>query len=209
MDSVRNVVFDFGDVLIRFRWRELCRELNFTNDVTEMISSMIVSSSYWHELDAGNATLEDACRHFEKAVPGHEEQVRAFWNCKPRFAQEYDYTPVMIRTLKERGYHLFVLSNYEENLFRMHWESVSVRDLFNGYLISSPLRITKPDRRFYLKLCEKYCLKPEECLFLDDKKENTNGAKNAGMKAKVFTGPKTARWLIENLRGPEERTGRC
>lgn len=199
MESVKNIVFDFGDVLIRFRWRELCEELGFSPEVTEKISSMIVSSSYWKNLDSGDVTLEQAGRYFEGQVPGHEREVRAFWECKPRFAEEYSYTAPMIRTLKKRGYHLYVLSNYDEELFRQHWQSVSVRDLFDGCLISSPLKITKPDRRFYDELCRRFGLRREECLFLDDNQENVDGAIAAGMKGKVFTGEETARWLTENL----------
>ena len=44
----------------------------------------------------------------------------------------------------------------------------------------------KPDIRIYQHLLEKYQLQAEECLFIDDRPENVEGAKKAGMQAVVF-----------------------
>ncbi|KZL21734.1 Alpha-D-glucose-1-phosphate phosphatase YihX [Pseudovibrio axinellae] len=45
----------------------------------------------------------------------------------------------------------------------------------------------KPDPNIYLTLCEKYGFKPEESLFVDDRLDNVEGAREAGLTAYQFT----------------------
>ena len=52
--------------------------------------------------------------------------------------------------------------------------------------MSSDVHIIKPSIEIYKYLLEKYQLNPEECLFIDDRKDNVDGAKNAGMNAVIF-----------------------
>ena len=53
-------------------------------------------------------------------------------------------------------------------------------------MISSEEKIIKPDRAIYERICQKYNLKPEECLFADDRIENVEAAQRFGMQAISF-----------------------
>lgn len=66
-------------------------------------------------------------------------------------------------------------------------------DLLDGRVVSSEEKLIKPDPAIYRCLCERYSLKPEECLFTDDKEKNVAGAKSIGMEAVVFTDAETYR----------------
>ena len=46
----------------------------------------------------------------------------------------------------------------------------------------------KPDAGIYRHLLQTYDLIPEECLFIDDRAENVEGAKKEGMAGVVFGG---------------------
>ena len=58
--------------------------------------------------------------------------------------------------------------------------------LLEGEVISSEEKIIKPDNAIYERLCQKYNLLPEECLFADDRMENVVAAQNLGMQAICF-----------------------
>ena len=59
--------------------------------------------------------------------------------------------------------------------------------MMDDRLISSEEHLVKPDVAIYDRLCEKFGLVKEECLFTDDKPINIDGAKAAGMSAVLFT----------------------
>ena len=45
----------------------------------------------------------------------------------------------------------------------------------------------KPEAEIYQRLFNKFNLKPEECLFADDRAENIEGGRRVGMEGIVFT----------------------
>lgn len=61
-----------------------------------------------------------------------------------------------------------------------------MKDILSGQIVSSEEKCLKPDKEIYLKLFEKYNLKPSECYFIDDKEENIEAGKRLGMDGFVF-----------------------
>jgi len=58
-----------------------------------------------------------------------------------------------------------------------------VQGFFEEIVISTHIGVTKPDARMYRAICEKMQLRPEDCLFVDDKICNLEGALACGMRA--------------------------
>ena len=71
---------------------------------------------------------------------------------------------------------------------------------FEGTVVSALEKCVKPDRRLYEILLNRYDLKPEECLFIDDLRANCDGAERAGMTAYCYDGDyeKLVAYLKEN-----------
>ena len=88
---------------------------------------------------------------------------------------------------KSRGKRLFVLSNADQNFYE-YFPRFAPFDFFDGIVVSSDLHLIKPDRRIYRHLLDAYQLRPGECLFIDDRQENVDAARQEGMLAEVFTG---------------------
>ena len=59
-------------------------------------------------------------------------------------------------------------------------------DFFNGIVLSSDIHILKPNEDIFKYILNKYNLKAEECLFIDDKDYNIEAAKKLNFKAEVF-----------------------
>ncbi|WP_299811045.1 HAD-IA family hydrolase [uncultured Roseibium sp.] len=53
--------------------------------------------------------------------------------------------------------------------------------------VSAEFRCRKPDPLVYLRICERYCRKPEESVFVDDRPDNVAGAELAGLQGHVFS----------------------
>ena len=99
---------------------------------------------------------------------------------------EVPHMAELLAELKEKGYKLYGLSNWCSKVYDII-PRYSIFNLLDGYVVSSDVHLIKPDTAIYHCLCEKYGLKPEECLFADDKMPNIVGARNAGMEAVLFT----------------------
>ena len=88
-------------------------------------------------------------------------------------------------TVKSEGFGVYVLSNAHRSFYR-YFPRYFDLEFFDGVVVSADVHTVKPDIKIYKHLLEKYSLKPEECLFIDDRADNVEGATKAGMKAFQF-----------------------
>ena len=93
----------------------------------------------------------------------------------------------LVRRLKETGYGIWLLSNASKMQPR-YWRDVPASRYFDGTLISCDVNVVKPCRKIYRIFTERFSLKPEECLFIDDAPANVAGAIACGWQGIVFHG---------------------
>jgi HAD superfamily hydrolase (TIGR01509 family) len=72
--------------------------------------------------------------------------------------------------------------------------------LFDGMVVSSELKRIKPDPEIFRHLLEGYSLNPQETVFIDDVKDNTEAAQKLGIVAIQFTTPEALRKELERLK---------
>ena len=98
----------------------------------------------------------------------------------------YDYAIPWLKELKERGYGVYYISNFAH---KAHMECKKALDFLsemNGGILSYQDKLIKPDPEIYRLLCQRYGLKAEECVFIDDTEKNVLAAQKEGMKGIVF-----------------------
>lgn len=196
--DIRNVVFDVGNVLIDFCWRKTCELLCFDEETVKAFEKHMVLSSTWDMLDEGTISQEDAIQIFIGRMPQYEKQIRLFWEHADTFVEEYDYAAPLIASLKEKGYHVYLLSNYPLEMYKLHWKTFRFFEMVDGYVVSAVEKLRKPDVRIYKCLMERYNLEPETCIFFDDRQENVDAAIASGMQAVLFDGKETVERCLEN-----------
>ncbi|MCR5686188.1 MAG: HAD family phosphatase [Lachnospiraceae bacterium] len=183
---IKNIVFDIGNVLAAFRWKEYIAELGFDDSTCARVAQATTLSPMWREVDRNVMPLNDIIEACIKSDPGIEREIRLFFEDRRRLVMEYDYASSWMEELKKRGYKIYLLSNYSQDHFQYISSKFSFFGLEDGRLLSCEVKLLKPDRRIYEALFERYGLDPEECVFLDDSPENIKGATDAGMKGIVF-----------------------
>ena len=102
--------------------------------------------------------------------------------------REYDYAPGLIREIKQMGYKVYILSNYPIEIAEMHWPKFRFLPLTDGHIISAYEKLTKPDAAIYRLLESRFGLDLTECLFIDDRQINIDGAASLGMETLLFKG---------------------
>lgn len=183
---IKNIVFDMGNVLLDFNPQVPLDMFCQTEEEKEVIRRELFGGPEWVQGDMG--TIADADRYdlVKERVP--EEMYPALKRC----AYEWDVCMKPLsgarefcEYVKEKGYGVYVLSNASDKFYE-YFPNFKPFDFFDGIVVSADIHMLKPDIAIYKYLLEKYDLTPEECLFLDDRADNVEGAKQAGMQAEVF-----------------------
>ena len=95
-------------------------------------------------------------------------------------------TADVLRRLKQAGYKIYGLTNWSAETFPMIRDTYPVFQEFDGIVVSGEEHMLKPYAPIYHCLLERYELKAEESIFIDDNADNVAGAEAVGMKALRF-----------------------
>jgi putative hydrolase of the HAD superfamily len=83
------------------------------------------------------------------------------------------------------------------------YDRAAFPELFDGVVISGEVGLHKPQPEIFRLGCERIGLPPEECVFVDDLRENCDGAEAVGMTAILHRGADTTIPELERLLGVE------
>ncbi|MDD6570878.1 MAG: HAD family phosphatase [Thermoflexaceae bacterium] len=195
---IRTIIFDLGGVLVDFHPVEGMKKLGFSEEAVESFKKNIFSG-LWEKCD--EKPLEDYAirKLFKEAVPGFEKEVDLLWDNITAVTGVYDYSCAWIKELKERGYQIYILSNFGQRAFEVNSQLYTFLGDVDGKVISYEVKMIKPDAGIYHYLSEKYHLNPKEAVFIDDRKVNVDGARACGFQGIVFDNYEQARKELEYM----------
>lgn len=194
---IRNIVFDIGQVLAEFRWKEYIKDFGYEKEINQRIANATVLSPYWNEVDRGEMSFAEIIELCVKLDPEIEQEIRHFFSNRSSLVVEFDYSEGMVRKLKEQGYHVYLLSNYGKDNFLIVKDIFKFMPYVDGGVISYEIKKIKPEPEIYQALIRKYNLNPEESVFLDDLERNIEAAKKLGFQTILF---KSIDQAMEDLR---------
>lgn len=185
---IKNIVFDLGNVLISFRPSEFFDKKNYPENIKTTILSDIFGSKEWAMLDKGEINTTEAIEAIALKSSLKKEEIAHVFNLRTELMFPLDPNVKLLPELKKRGFRLYFLSNFPMDIFEEVKTGYYFFKYFDGGIISSEAKFSKPDSRIYEILLEKYSLIPEECLYIDDLEINVKAAEAAGMKGLVTFG---------------------
>ncbi len=103
-----------------------------------------------------------------------------------KYMVEIDGVRAIVERLKENGYSVAILSNDSREMAGQRRQRFGFDQLFHDVIISSEVGCIKPQAEIYRLAAQRLQAKPEQCLFIDDRQENTDGAAKVGMRAILF-----------------------
>lgn len=101
------------------------------------------------------------------------------------------------RSLRPR-FKLGLLSNIGDHMMDRLF-SGTVREEFDAVVLSFSEGMIKPDPNIFLLSAERLGVLPEECIMIDDREENCDGARRAGMQAILHTSNDLTRQHIDEI----------
>lgn len=198
---IKNVIFDVGDVLVHFSWRERMMELGLDGEELERVAQATVFNPEWKEIDRGVKPLDEIIDSFISKVPDHEKEIREFFSDCMLFIRETDYADAWLEGLKKEGYNIYILSNFGIDFFEKIFEAYKCFRHIDGRVVSYEVHQLKPDDDIYLSLLSKYGLNASECVFFDDMPANIEAACRLGIHGIRFTGREAAEQEFRRIVG--------
>jgi putative hydrolase of the HAD superfamily len=185
---IKNVVLDMGNVLLDFRPEYVMDQFCSSEEEKDVIRRELFEGPEWPLGDRGDIKDKDRYDLVKVRVP--EKYHEALKNCALHWdicMDPLEGAKEFCEKVKEKGYKIFVLSNASD-LFYVYFPKFLPLDFFDGVFVSSDYLMLKPDVEIYKTFLNKYGLKGEECLFIDDRQDNIEGAGKAGLNTFRFEG---------------------
>ena len=196
MSRIRNVVFDLGGVMINYNPRQFIEDLGYHGEYGDEICNAIFLDPVWAQMDAGVYTnYTQALPVFIEHHPHLEKEIRSFFT--PDWYEVYtikrDTERLVYDWVYDKGLNIYIISNFSADGFAYVERKYPFFKKAKGYVISAYEKLVKPQPEIYRLLIDRYSLKADECVFIDDYQVNVDGALAVGMNSILFTGPEDAR----------------
>lgn len=190
----KNIFFDFGRTIVEHpedgAGLEIVKKTGITNEKdAEIVRNAVFSvGKYLNFLDEGSLERDEYKRLLSEDV---SERLKDY----ALKAADYHITelPVikgieeLLTKLKKDGFKLYITSNLDVYHAEQMYKT-EISKYFDGMIFSSEVKVRKPFKGFFDAACERFDVKPEDCIFIDDLEENVIGAEKCGIKGFVFMG---------------------
>lgn len=202
---IKTVIFDIGNVLVDFCWEAYFKGLGFSEEMTARLGTATVNSDDWPEFDRGVLTEQEMVNRFVENDPEIEKEIRRALENVKGIIRLRDYAVSWIRGLKKAGYQVLVLSNFYRKVEVECAEDMVFLKETDGGILSYQEKLIKPMPAIYWTLLDRYGLKPEESVFIDDSPVNIEAAKKLGIHGIIFENRQQVLRELEALGVKENR----
>ncbi len=192
MGGIETVVFDIGNVLIRWDPCNLYRKLGFSDATTAAILAETRLLEINHRvLDAGGpirATLDDLAVKF----PQHAAFINAFdtrW--VEMLGGPIESSLATKAKLRRNGVPVHAISNFHRQNFDLARTLMPALNHFDEAIISGDIGMVKPDDEIFQVLIQRRRLQVARTVFVDDNAGNIDTARRLGFATIHFREGKT------------------
>ncbi|MGN0894267.1 MAG: HAD family hydrolase [Succinivibrio sp.] len=187
--TIKNVVFDFGGVLLDWNPRYFYSSVFNDDEKMEYFISNIVTSKWNSQMDRGR-TFEECMNELSLEHPEFKNEIMLYrkgWEAMLK--GEISSGIKLLNAVQNSGkFKVYGLTNWSAETFPYAYNTYKFLQTFEGIVVSGEEKMIKPEKGIYLTLLERYNLKPEETFFTDDNPDNIEVAKSRGINAIQFTG---------------------
>jgi len=196
--KIKTVIFDLGGVLVDWNPEYVyLKEFNGDRDKMNWFFDNICTSAWNEEQDNGKLMIQATSERI-KLFPKYKKLIKMFygrWN--EMLKGEISGTVKILNRLKNKNFQLIALTNWSAETFPVAIKKFKFLELFDGIVVSGKIKMIKPFPEIYNYTLNKYKLNAQDCVFIDDRQINIDGAIKCGIKGILFNTPKE---LINQLK---------
>ncbi len=183
---IKNLIFDFGKVLVDYDFEAFFRKYIPDTERCQAFTPVLYNEELQQLLDREERPFEVIMEEWIEQNKVFEPEIRYFNEHYPEIVtNEVEGMYELLTKLKAEGFKLYGLTNWCSKV-HLTMAQFPIFKLLDGQVISSEEKVIKPEPEIYQRLFTKFNLKPEECIFADDRAENIEGGRRLGMDGIVF-----------------------
>jgi putative hydrolase of the HAD superfamily len=203
---VRGLLVDFGGVLttnVFESFKAFCEDEGLDPEaIKRLFRGEPLAIEHVRGLERGELNEDDFAERFGELLELEPERraglvERMFGHIRPD-----DEMVEALRRARAQGVRTGLISN---SMGAGRYDRSTFPELFDGVVISGDEGMHKPQPEIYRLGCERVGLEPADCVFVDDLRENCEGAEAVGMTAVLHRGAERTLPRLEELLGVELR----
>ncbi|MDP4251303.1 MAG: HAD family phosphatase [Bacteroidota bacterium] len=197
--KIDTVIFDFGGVLVDWDPKYVYQQIFDVPEKMRWFLENICTDEWNLEQDRGRS-LAEGTEILTRQFPEHDELIRAFYGrWKEMLKGEIRETVEILHELKKR-YAVYGLTNWSAETFPVALERFDFFKVFDGIVVSGTEKLVKPDKAIFQLILDRYLLKAENSIFIDDNAKNITTANEMGFHAIHFENPEKLREKLSSMK---------
>lgn len=186
--QIKNIIFDFGGVLIRINYQStLDAFVRLGIEDIESMYTQAAQNDLFNSIETGQITPQQFINSLLDYLPAgtSPNKVVEAWNAMILDVPKESID--LLNELNSKGYKLYMLSNTNSihiDLAKRRWLNTSgqsIETYFNHVYLSHEIGMRKPNKDIFEFVCNDAGLIPSETLFIDDTTQHVEGAKSTGL----------------------------
>jgi 2-haloacid dehalogenase len=177
--AIKNIIFDFGGVLIDWNPRYFYKDV--FSDIKEMEYFLSeVWSPQWNMKHDAGYSFSEITHELKELHPEYRNEIEMYQqNWEKMIKGEISENTKLLNPLKSK-YRLFGLTNWSAEAFPVIYPKYEFFKAFEGIVVSGEEKLVKPGKLIYQLLLNRYDLLENESLFIDDSLKNIETANELG-----------------------------
>lgn len=207
-EKIKNIVFDFDGVLSdmdknifsEFKIKDYQNCVSFAGGYLTNSGFRKSFKTYFNALKYGFVTIENLTNMVEIYYPNKSSTINKVYNHLLNSVETRSLMLILSDYLRENGYKTFILSNTVPETAKII-NSDLISSHFDGVYCSSDHGKCKPNKEIYIDAIKNWGIKPEESIYIDDKKSNTRTAEKIGFNSTLASNnqEKIRKFVFDNI----------
>ena len=191
MNTIKNVIFDLGGVLVDWNPEYVYLDVFDGNRKKMQWFFDEICTFDWNENQDAGYPLAQASADRIKLFPQYEQLIRMFYDrWEEMLGGQIDGTVAILKKLVVKpDYKVFALTNWSAETFPIALKRFDFLHWFEGIVVSGTEKTRKPFLDIYQITLDRYQLNPKKTLFIDDNKRNIKAAQKLGIHTIQFQNP--------------------
>jgi len=183
---MKNVIFDLGAVMFNWSPQNISESFTENVDLQNLIQQELFCHKNWIEFDCGLISETELMLRTKNQLSLSEAEIETLFEKIRISLKLIPQTLEVLEYVKEKQLGAYCLSNISPEFYQHLNSKHDLFNLFDGIVISGEENTAKPGNKIFEIILNRYQLKAEETLFIDDNQANTETAEKLGIKTVTF-----------------------
>ena len=181
INMIKNIIFDIGNVLATFEPKIFLHDLLQNQEIEDEIYSLLFDDmTWWNLYNQGIYSSQDVYNQCIKVKPKLKKEIASVLSNWVKYVVPISSSMKVIDKYKDK-YSLYIISDIPQDNYEYLSNTYDFISKVNGGIYSYQEKIIKPDIEMFTRLLNRYHLQADECIFIDDRKNNVEASQSLGI----------------------------